>query len=92
MFCPNFNNIEVVDKFNSLIELMKGKPMTIAEFKDSDLRNKRKGNDLLAINFAYGVWDRYKGENIPNSLSDILKGKKLEEIPDEQVKSQTEDI
>ena len=75
MTCPLYTNPEVVTKFNSIIELFGGKPMTIEEFKDVELRNKRTGKDLSAMNIAYNAWDKYEG-NIPNLENNEANRKK----------------
>jgi hypothetical protein len=73
MTCPVYTNPEVVTKFNSIIELFGGKPMTIEEFKDVELRNKRTGKDLSAMNIAYNTWDKYEGD-VPNLFYQGLEG------------------
>lgn len=61
MFCPNYKNKKVFDRFNEMIEALGGKPMTEEEFKSSELRNKREGLDYSAMESAYKVYHRNGG-------------------------------
>jgi hypothetical protein len=38
MFCPNINNKEVVEQFNQIVQQLGGQPLSIEEFKSSELR------------------------------------------------------
>ena len=57
MNCPNFNIESVRDEFNKLVIAAGGEPLTIEEFKNKDLRNKRSGVDDLAMQVAYRKYD-----------------------------------
>ena len=72
MFCPQIDDIEVRNDFNSIVKMFDGKPLSIEEFKSVKLRNKRKDNDLFAINVAYKIWNITKGKNIPTNKIDII--------------------
>ena len=54
--CPNINNENVRNQFNSIIKAFGGAPMTIEEFKNKELRNQRSGVDDSAMQIAYSVW------------------------------------
>ena len=75
--CPNINNENVRNQFNSIIKAFGGAPMTIEEFKNKELRNQRSGVDDSAMQIAYSVWAKTNGEpfigsNIRQSVNDIL--------------------
>ncbi len=70
-FCPQINSKQVRNKFNSIVTMFDGTPLSLEEFKSVKLRNKREGNDLLAMNVAYEIWNRTKGNNIPRTRTDI---------------------
>jgi hypothetical protein len=53
MVCPLYKNKQVFNEFNEIVEAFGGKPMTEDEFKSSDLRNQRSGQDLVAMEVAY---------------------------------------
>jgi len=57
MFCPNINNKEVVQQFNEIVESLGGSPLTVDEFKDSSLRNKRENTEYAAMESAYKIWN-----------------------------------
>ena len=59
--CPYYKNKQVFDEFNEIIEAFGGKPMTEDEFKSRDLRNQRSGQDLVAMEVAYMLWDKNNG-------------------------------
>lgn len=59
--CPYYKNKQVFDEFNEIIEAFGGKPMTEDEFKSRDLRNQRSGQDLVAMEVAYTLWDKNGG-------------------------------
>lgn len=65
--CPNINSPRVMDDFNRIIIALKGQPMTEDEFKDSNLRNQRKGTDYSAMQAAYAVWDMNNGNDITST-------------------------
>ena len=75
--CPNINNENVRNQFNSIIKAFGGAPMTIEEFKNKELRNQRSGVDDSAMQIAYNVWAKTNGEpsigaNIRQSVNEIL--------------------
>lgn len=82
--CPQINDKTVRDKFNSIVTMFNGSPLSIEEFKSVELRDKREDNELTAMNIAYKVWDITMGENIPNTQKDIINliknNNQLEEI------------
>lgn len=59
--CPYYKNKQVFDEFNEIIEAFGGKPMTEDEFKSRDLRDQRSGQDLVAMEVAYMLWDKNNG-------------------------------
>ena len=63
MNCPNFNIESVRDEFNKLVIAAGVEPLTIEEFKNKDLRNKRSGVDDLAMQVAYRSWNETDGGN-----------------------------
>ena len=70
MNCPNFNIESVRDEFNRLVITAGGEPLTIEEFKNKDLRNKRSGVDDLAMQVAYR---KYDNNTNPNAVNYSLK-------------------
>lgn len=78
MFCPNINNKDVVGQFNEIVQQLGGQPLSIEEFKSSELRGQRTGTNYAAMEVAYRIWD-YAGGNVTNSsyaisqYSDSLK-------------------
>ena len=68
--CPNINNENVRNQFNSIIKAFGGAPMTIEEFKNKELRNQRSGVDDSAMQIAYSVWDKTNGS--PNLSDNIV--------------------
>ena len=70
MNCPNFNIESVRDEFNKLVIAAGGEPLTIEEFKNKDLRNKRSGVDDLAMQVAYR---KYDSNTNPNAVNYSLK-------------------
>lgn len=70
MNCPNFNIESVRDEFNRLVIAAGGEPLTIEEFKNKDLRNKRSGVDDLAMQVAYR---KYDNNTNPNAVNYSLK-------------------
>ena len=69
MNCPNFNIESVRDEFNKLVIAAGGEPLTIEEFKNKDLRNKRSGVDDLAMQVAYR---KYDSNTNPNAQDEVL--------------------
>ena len=67
--CPYYKNREVFDDFNRIIQAFGGKPMTEDEFKSSELRNQRTGQDLVAVECAYILWDKNNGYSINKTPS-----------------------
>lgn len=61
MFCPNYKIKEVKYGFNEIIEALGGKPLTDEEFRSSELRDKRTGDDYSAMEAAYKVYHRNNG-------------------------------
>ena len=70
MNCPNFNIESVRDEFNRIVIAAGGEPLTIEEFKNKDLRNKRSGVDDLAMQVAYR---KYDNNTNPNAVNYSLK-------------------
>lgn len=64
--CPNVNIKEVVDQFNELVQQLGGEPLSIEEFKSSELRGQRTGKNYAAMEAAYRIWD-YTGGEITNT-------------------------
>ena len=82
MKCPYYKNPQVKQKFNKLVTLYGGAPLTDAEFENSNLRTLRKDDDYYAVNTAYYMWDKHDEDYIdavidlfehPNSKSSIDK-------------------
>lgn len=79
--CPYYKNKQVFNEFNEIIQAFGGKPMTEDEFKSGSLRNERSGQDLIAMEVAYYLWDKNNGNSLdyaPNGkksrlFSDLLK-------------------
>ena len=69
MNCPNFNTESVRDEFNKLVIAAGGEPLTIEEFKNKDLRNKRSGVDDLAMQIAYR---KYDSNTNPDAQDEVL--------------------
>lgn len=69
--CPYYKNKQVFNEFNEIVEAFGGKPMTEDEFKSRDLRNQRSGQDLIAMEAAYQLWDKNNG----NALDKAPNGK-----------------
>ena len=67
--CPYYKNRKVFDDFNRIIQAFGGKPMTEDEFKSSELRNQRTGQDLVAVECAYILWDKNNGYSIDKTPS-----------------------
>ena len=61
MLCPLYKNKEVFDEFNEIVEAFGGRAMTEEEFRSSELRNQREGQDLRAVNAAYTIYDMNGG-------------------------------
>ena len=72
-FCPNINSQEVKQVFNGIVTMFEGAPLTDAEFKSVEERAKRTGTDKEAMDIAYYTWDKFKGENIPETKEEILQ-------------------
>jgi len=75
MFCPNYTNKEVKDGFNEIVVALGGQPLTDEEFRSSELRNKRTGDDYLAMETAYKVYHRNGGNMLdlaPNGERSVL--------------------
>ena len=73
--CPNYKNREVFDKFNEMIEILGGRPMTEEEFKSSELRAQRTGLDYSAMEAAYRLYKMNNGNFLdvaPNGQPSIL--------------------
>lgn len=66
MFCPNISNKQVVEQFNQIVQQLGGQPLSVEEFKSSDLRSQRTGINYAAMEAAYRIWDDNGGE-----ISDI---------------------
>lgn len=80
MICPNISNKQVVKDFNEIVEALGGKPLTIEEFKNAELRNQRTGKDYTAMESAYKIWhyNRDAMDYAPNGaqsklFQDLLK-------------------
>lgn len=75
MFCPNYTNKEVKDGFNEIVVALGGQPLTDEEFRSSELRNKRTGDDYSAMETAYKVYHRNGGNMLdlaPNGERSVL--------------------
>lgn len=75
MFCPNYKNKEVKDGFNEIVVALGGQPLTDEEFRSSELRNKRTGDDYSAMETAYKVYHRNGGNILdltPNGKHSVL--------------------
>lgn len=62
MFCPNISNKQVVEQFNQIVQQLGGQPLSIEEFKSSELRGQRTGTDYAAMEAAYRIWNSTSGE------------------------------
>jgi len=60
-YCPNISDEQVVREFNSIVEHFGGKPLSIEEFKNSQLRDTRQGIDKTSMDSAYYLWSKYAG-------------------------------
>jgi hypothetical protein len=60
-YCPNISDKEVVKEFNSIVEHFGGKPLTMEEFKNPELRDTRQGIDRTSMESAYFLWNKYAG-------------------------------
>lgn len=87
MFCPNINNKEVVEQFNQIVQQLGGQPLSIEEFKSSELRGQRTGTNYAAMEAAYRIWDSNDGEIIDaqSAIQDFVSpqkstSEKIEEI------------
>lgn len=81
LFCPQANNEQVRSQFNEVVTALGGRPLSIDEFKDKELRRQRTGVDAAAMDAAYDIWDQNQGNPIdkaPNGQESILF-KSLEE-------------
>ena len=75
MFCPNYKNKEVFEGFNQIVTALGGQPLTEEEFRSSELRNKRTGDDYSAMETAYKVYHRNGGNFLdltPDGKKSIL--------------------
>ena len=75
MFCPNYKNKEVKDGFSEIVVALGGQPLTDEEFRSSELRNKRTGDDYSAMETAYKVYHRNGGNMLdltPNGKHSVL--------------------
>ena len=80
MICPNISNKKVLQDFNEIVEALGGKPLSIEEFKNAELRNQRTGDDYSAMEATYKIW-HYNGDAMdyaPNGaqsklFQDLLK-------------------
>ena len=70
MKCPNINKKEVRDAFNDMVVSLGGKPLSLAEFKDSKLQSARNGKDRTSIYTVYQVFDAHSDAD--QLVSDIL--------------------
>ena len=73
--CPYYKNKEVFDSFNEMVEAFGGKPLTEEEFRSSELRKQRTGQDLLAMEHAYRCYHLNNGnffDKAPNGKDSIL--------------------
>lgn len=89
--CPYYKNKEVFDSFNEMVEAFGGKSLTEEEFRSSELRRQRTGQDLLAMEHAYRCYHLNNGnflDKAPNgkdsilfkSLLDLLRGDRKKAI------------
>ncbi len=60
-YCPNISDSNVIKEFNSIVEHFNGKPLSLDEFKDVQLRDARSGIDKTSMNLAYELWNKYAG-------------------------------
>lgn len=81
MICPNISLKEVKDGFNEIVEALGGRPLTDEEFKSSELRNQRTGQDYSAMEAAYRTYHRNNGnmlDKAPNGNDSVLFNSLLE--------------
>lgn len=81
MICPNISLKEVKDGFNEMVEALGGRPLTDEEFKSSELRNQRTGQDYSAMEAAYRTYHRNNGnmlDKAPNGNDSVLFNSLLE--------------
>lgn len=81
MICPNISLKEVKDGFNEMVEALGGRPLTDEEFKSSELRNQRTGQDYSAMEAAYRSYHRNNGnmlDKAPNGNDSVLFNSLLE--------------
>lgn len=77
-YCPNISDSNVIKEFNSIVEHFNGKPLSLDELKDVQLRDARSGIDKTSMNLAYELWNKYAG-NIEQIKNDgIYTGSQLE--------------
>lgn len=70
-FCPNINVKSVREGFNEMVEAFGGSPLTVEEFKNPELRNKRTGIDNMAMQKAYYLYNKNKGNSIDNNTDGV---------------------
>lgn len=78
MFCPNISNKGVVEQFNQIVQQLGGKPLSIEEFKSSQLRGQRTGTDYTAMEAAYRIWNSNYGEiaNVSKAIEEFVSPQK----------------
>ena len=60
-FITDISNKKVLQDFNEIVEALGGKPLSIEEFKNAELRDQRTGDDYSAMEAAYKIW-HYNGD------------------------------
>jgi len=84
-YCPNVVNKDVVDDFNSIVEHFGGQKLTEQEFKDPQLRDKRKGINKTAMDATYYLWDKYAGDKKLITADANYTGKSISEKIEESL-------
>ena len=89
MFCPNISNKEVVEQFNQIVQQLGGQPLSIEEFKSSELRGQRTGTNYAAMEAAYRIWDSNDGEitDAQSAIQDFVSPQKSTSEKIEEIKT-----
>lgn len=64
MKCPNYKNKDVKLKFNKLVILFGGTPLSDEEFKNKESRRQRVGDNYTAADLAYKMWNELEEDSI----------------------------
>lgn len=68
MSCPNINNEDIRNKINKVVNMLGGRSLTLEEFKNKNLRARRKGLDYFAMDTVYAMWDSFDESTIDDFI------------------------